>query len=250
MNIKKILAAASASILTVSAMSIAASAAEMLSGVDAIQEDDGMLKVAILGETAPAEFKDVNFVDVAGVAVVIEYDEPAEKQWAGGSVVFTSESASWAQVDWSSDETNTSIAYIPSGQKTTIMSPKPFADSDTYAVIAFQNFASEGGPDMTVKALDLLDKDGNVLASIGSASTPAESTPESTPAESAPESTPAESTPESTPAESTPESTPAESTPAESDAKDPVATGVGGVAAVLGVAVVAAGAMVVAKKRK
>lgn len=61
------------------------------------------------------------------------------------------------------------------------------------------------------------------------------------------EAAPAESTPEETPSESTSEETPSESAPA---APGNVDTGVEGVAVVLGVAAVAAGALIVAKKRK
>ena len=109
-----------------------------------------------------------------------------------------------------------------------------FADSDAndptnpYAQVWI---AQWWGNDATVEKVEVLGAGGVVLTANNAApddTTPSESTPDDT--------TPSESTPD----ENKPEDT----------NKPNVDTGVEGVAAVIGVAAVAAGAMIVAKKRK
>lgn len=248
MNMKKILAAATASVLTVSAMSVVASAAVTNPNGDEFGQPGKYVF------TAGADLGD-DLANCTKVVVNITVDDAAFAEGGcGGGIATNNEPFAW--VEFGNDGSNKDI--ITDGKTIEFDSLSFEAGADAQVVI-------EGwwGSDFSVDSITYFTNDGTALKTVEVGndapveSTPEESTPaESTPAESAPESTPAESAPESTPAESAPESTPAESDTdgkgdsAESDAKAPVATGVGGVAAIFGVVAVAAGALVVAKKRK
>lgn len=222
MNMKKILAAASASVLAVSALSASAFAASgkittTIKG--GFVESGDILKITIQGgDTADSKVPNLDFTQVAGVNVTISYTKTdAEDWWVGGSVVFASTAAGWKQQDWKNEgaELGKTEVAVTSGKAATIkLDASPFASSDEWANIAFQNFSDN---DYCVEAIDFLDKDGKVLATVSGKTDDNTQTPGGSD---------------------------------KNDTKDPVPTGVGGVAAVLGVAVVAAGAMIVAKKRK
>lgn len=208
MNMKKILAAASASVLAVSAMSAMASASELV--VDFVEEwtDFKIIDDAkTIQEGLDAIESGLKVEDIESITITA--NDKVTKWQVGYD----------AAAGWTQDGDDAA---------------RGANDSVTLSDI---NWAKGDG--LCVKVgVTTSDDDGAFTITVNKkGATPAESTPA--------ESTPAESTPaESTPAESTP----AESTPAES--KPNTDTGVEGVAAVLGVAVVAAGAMVVAKKRK
>ena len=210
MNMKKILAAASASVLAVSAMSVVAFAGEWEPGK---QEQS----------FEATEFKGDKFNDFFGAepkaddVVTIKFEDTAEDSqftigvqlndnWKQGN----DDPADWvtatgATVDKEADDDG----YWPGG--TTITLP-------------LKN-VKLGAADSCIKV---------VANTCGASAKVSWSVAAGAPAGD-----------ESTPAESTPAD---ESKPA--DDKNNVPTGVEGVAAVLGVAAVAAGAMVVAKKRK
>lgn len=220
MNMKKILAAASASVLAVSALSASAFAASgkittTIKG--GFVESGDILKIAIQGgDTADSKVPNLDFTKVAGVNVTISYTKAdTEDWWVGGAVVLASPAAGWKQQDWKNEgaEVGKTEVAVTSGKAVTIKyDASPFAAADEWANISFQNFSDS---DYCVEAIDFIDKDGKVLASVsGKADAQAPGASD------------------------------------KGDNKAPVNTGVGGVAAVLGVAVVAAGAMIVAKKRK
>lgn len=245
MNIKKILASTAASVLAVSAMSVAASAAAVdvtVKGQADMSLADDKIGKPETGDSFAWVAKDENFaadVDLSKVKK-IEADVTVDSGFANGCIGGNVDGA-WASTNWE----------VSSADKTTISWELAGTLEEFQIQVWWMNTLMDGethsGPGtLTISDVRLLDADGKDLTASGdnTENPPAESTPA--------ESTPAESTPaESTPAESAPaESTPAESAPAADTNKPNTDTGIEGVAAILGVAVVAGGAMIVAKKRK
>ena len=213
MKMKKILAAAAASVVAVSAMSVMASAD---TGAWEVGYVDGWTTSNESGTPTDIGLT-LDVLKAADEITLTATDDVTE--WGVG----VDKADGWYQTD-----TNEG-AWISGGSITLKASDLNFA-KDNFCLKICVNASGDNG---------------KITWETKGAGAPAESTPaESTPAESAPaESAPAESAPA--------ESAPAASTPAADDtSKGNVNTGVEGVAAVLGVAVVAAGAMVVAKKRK
>lgn len=209
MSIKRILAAAAASVVAVSATSVIASAklANPNSG------ENYLFDLMAEGYTV---------TDVYGVTFTISGD--FAETGVGGGIGFNSASTGWDQHEWGNADAAKEITITEDNKITLLGTAPAFAESDTtgdnpYAQIFLQQW---WGNDATVEKVEILGKDGAVLT--------ASATPESKPEESKPE-----------------ESKPEES---KTETKPNVDTGVEGVAAVVGVAVVAAGALVVAKKRK
>lgn len=244
MNIKKILASTAASVLAVSAMSVAASAKVTNPNGDEYGQTGKYVFVA--GTDLGADLD-----KCAEVVVAITVDDAAfAESGCGGGIATNNEPFAW--IEFGNDGSGKDI--ITDGKTIDFKLDAAFAQGESAQIVI------EGwwGSDFSVNSIVYKDASGNDLKEVkvdgAGNETPAESTPaESTPAESTPaESTPAESAPaESTPAESAPaESTPAESAPAADTSKPNTDTGIEGVAAILGVAVVAGGAMIVAKKRK
>lgn len=211
MNMKRILAAAAASVVAVSAMSAAAFADKF---VNSNSGDNYLFDLIEEG---------YNVTEVCGVTFTISGD--FAESGIGGGIGFNSATTGWDQTDWGNADAGKTIT-ITEDNKVTILRDTPvFAESDTtgenpYAQVWISKW---WGNDATVEKVEILGAGGTVL-SAGSAA-PADSTP----------------------AES--ESKTDESK-TETDTKPNVDTGVEGVAAVVGVAAVAAGALVVAKKRK
>ena len=231
MNMKKILASAAASIVAVSAMSVAASAAITASfdDGDIAFEEGGIYKIDLQW------IDGLEFTDVAGVNAVISFAE-GEEVYIGGSVVFTSDAAGWDQTNI--DNAGDADVLVESGKAFKVTrAASPFVSDDSYAMIAFQSW----GEDYKIESVELLDASGAVLATLDSNGIAAAGASAGTPVDE----TPSDTTPDTTPTDTTPDTT----TPVDTS-KPNTDTGVEGVAAVLGVAVVAAGAMVVAKKRK
>ena len=219
MSMKKILAAAAASVVAVSAMSVVASAAGKITASftddEVIMDNDGNIQFNV---SAMEEF---DFLDAAGVTLIVTAEDPEE--WIGGAVAFASDNFDHGanQKNWGSDDSQP--FPMTSGEAFTISyGESPFTLDDTYAYIAIQAW---GNTPVTLNYVEILDASGAVLASYGAK-------PDAAP--------PADETP----SDETPNETP------DDTSKPNTNTGVEGVAAVVGVAVVAAGAMVVAKKRK
>ena len=206
MSMKKILAAASASVLAVSAVSVMASADATKYTVDYVE--------------SWTDFKLIDDADVAGsVATNLGADTDVKSI---KSITVTAHGVTKWQ--WGYDAAE-GWSQCPDDA--------PLGDGDTYT---FENINVEK-ENLCVK-LGVTTADDGAYFDVEVKTADAEAPAESAPAESAPA--------ESAPAESTPA---ADNTNSDATKPNPD-SGVEGVAAVLGVAVVAAGAMVVAKKRK
>ena len=201
MSMKKILAAASASVLAVSAVSVMASADATKYTVDYVE--------------SWTDFKLIDDADVAGsVATNLGADTDVKSI---KSITVTAHGVTKWQ--WGYDAAE-GWSQCPDDA--------PLGDGDTYT---FENINVEK-ENLCVK-LGVTTADDGAYFDVEVKTADAEAPAESAPAESAP-------------AESTPA---ADNTTSDATKPNPD-SGVEGVAAVLGVAVVAAGAMVVAKKRK
>lgn len=214
MNMKRILAAAAASVVAVSAMSAAAFADKF---VNSNSGDNYLFDLIEEG---------YNVTEVCGVTFTISGD--FAESGIGGGIGFNSATTGWDQTDWGNADAGKTIT-ITEDNKITILRDAPvFAESDTtgenpYAQVWISKW---WGNDATVEGVEVLGAGGTVL-SAGNAA-PADPAP-ADPAPAASESKTDES---------------------KTDTKPNVDTGVEGVAAVVGVAAVAAGALIVAKKRK
>lgn len=211
MNMKRILAAAAASVVAVSAMTATVSADQFVNSNNGVNY---IVDLLVDG---------YNALEVYGVTFTISGD--FADSGIGGGIGFNSDSTGWAQHEWGNADAGKEITITEDNKITLLMDAPVFAESDTtgdnpYAQVWISKW---WGNDATVEGVEILGAGGTVL-SAGSAA-PADSTP----------------------AES--ESKTDESK-TETDTKPNVDTGVEGVAAVVGVAAVAAGALVVAKKRK
>lgn len=202
MSIKRILAAAAASVVAVSAMAVVASAA-------ITNPNDGTKYVY----DAAADLGD-KVGDCYGVTVSITPAAADLPDGIGGGICANNDPFTWTEFG----NDGAGKAITTDGKTITLKGDSALFQSDAPQIII------EGwwGSDFTVDGIVYLDKDGNDLKNAA----PAESKPE--------ESKPEESKTEDSKTESKPN----------------VDTGVEGVAAVVGVAAVAAGALVVAKKRK
>lgn len=202
MNMKKILAAATASVLTVGAMSVVASAKVTNPNGD---------KYGQAGKYVFAAGEDLgdNISKCTKVIVKITVDDAKfAAEGAGGGIATNNQPFAWVEFG----NKDTGKAIVTDGKTVEFDSLSFEAGADAQVIL-------EGwwGSDFSVDSISYLDKDGKVLATAGEKADDNTQTPGSSD---------------------------------KDDTKDPVPTGVGGVAAVLGVAVVAAGAMIVAKKRK
>lgn len=227
MSIKRILAAAAASVVAVSAMSVIASAGTITSGIENFKDDgSGNYQIPMTKDS-----ENVTGVDVTKIASFELTFSWSGEDWVGGKVITQCDAESWKEIgEWSSapeDEGKKKFAPVESGKPFKVDVENAFAADSTYVIFTIQSYGAE----VNLDAIKVYDASGAVLWEQGSASAPAESKPE-----------------ESKPEESKPEESKTEDSKTES--KPNVDTGVEGVAAVVGVAAVAAGALVVAKKRK
>lgn len=255
MNIKKILAAATASVLTVSAMAVVASA-DVLAEKTANAGSANLKYVIDFSDLTEDQIKSITKIeakigsDTNFLNGCIGYNSVADEDWSQGSTIQIGDGES---TEFGIDDSF--VREVEAGDLAALDEDgnlAPYAEVQVWWVNGLEydendDISKDGtvavkyvklyAGDTVVKLLG----DENAVgpeANAPTADDPANSTPED-------DSTPEDSTPE--------ESTPVESTPAGStgdDNKTPVETGVKGIAAVLGVGIVAAGAMVVAKKRK
>lgn len=261
MKIAKILSAAAACAV---ASTLAVSASANLTTVD----ETGIFKSGT-GSWMPVVFSDGTFdasekdvtdpgFDCREIAVVEVTFTPADPEWwegeVGGAIVLSNKSSSDSSHNWNGKEfwgvidedleittldESKPVQAVKTGdlQYTLTMNVDDTNNVvDDYALVqvAVQEW-SAGMSDITILGMTLKDASGNVLVSYdanGNATTPA-------PVE---DNTPAE---DNAPADNTP----APAAPA-TDTKGSPDTGVESVAAIAGVAVVAAGAIVLSKKRK
>ena len=206
MNMKRILAAAAASVVAVSAMTATVSADQFVNSNNGVNYIVDLLADGY------------NALEVYGVTFTISGD--FAESGIGGGIGFNSDSTGWAQHEWGDADAGKEITITEDNKITLLMDAPAFAESDTtgenpYAQVWISKW---WGNDATVEGVEVLGAGGTVLSAGNAAPAPAES-----------------------------ESKTEES---KTDEKPNVDTGVEGVAAVVGVAAVAAGALVVAKKRK
>lgn len=224
MNMKKIIAGAVASVMAVSTMAIAASAE-----VQAITFKDETGK-ATLGDSSKGDNTRItwNVVDVLPEGVKIEdvygvqlnldgsHDEASGM---GGSFIFSTKSNNWNGVDWANEGKD--INFDATNKTLTRLEETPFFTATDisgaegeYAQIVVDAYWGSG--EYTVKSMTFLDKDGKDLTASSDPGT----------------------------------DDPGTDDPGTDDPQTPPNTGVEGVAVVVGLAVLATGALVVAKKRK
>lgn len=263
MKIAKILSAAAACAVAATALAVSASAELTIADSPAANLSSGtgmwMFKVYV-----PSENIDVG-VDVAqigGVRFTITADEPEWFEGAtGGGVVFscgptslTPADHNWTSANWwgvvdedlemDTHDDGAPAKTVKVGDYTysiTVMTDDSncfYADellpsADAYFQIALQEWGSDMSA-ITVTSMELLDASGSVLAAFDGNGNATSSAAPAAPAE---------------PAAPADNNTPAPAT-SGSDNKGSPDTGVEGVAAALGVAALAAGAVVLTKKRK
>lgn len=271
MKIAKILSAAAACSVAAAAMAVSASA--QLTTVD----QTGIFKSGT-GSWMPVVYSDGTFdasekdvtdpgFDCREIAIVEVVITPAEPEWwegeVGGAIVLSNKSADDASHNWNGKEfwgvidedleletlsADKPVQAVKTGDleytlTMTVDDTNNVVDNYALVQVAFQEW-SAGMTDITVLGMTLKDASGNVLVSYdanGNATT-------SAPAAPAVVDTPEDTTPTDTTSGDNSASAPA--APAASDSKGSPDTGVEGVAAVAGLAVVAAGAVVLSKKRK
>lgn len=226
MNIKKIIAGAAASALAVSAMAVAASAAGPITSSIGYSADDGNgnFQVFLSGDAVGGDLYNIDPSQIASYDVTLSF-EAGEEDWVGGACVIQYESGGWwTQIgDYGTDEGRT-WGNLKSGDTFNVVLPATIPADEAAVILTFQNYSD--GIAVNVDKIVLKDAGGNAILTL-----PAEA--------AAPAAT-----------EATAAAAGDTSAPAATTDKNNADTGVEGVAAVAGIAIVAAGAVVVAKKRK
>lgn len=219
MSIKRILAAAAASVVAVSAMAVVASAGKITTSLDNVSDDgSGNYQIDLI----KAGF---DFSKMASFDVTFSFETMIDADWVGGAVVTQCDAASWKELGqfcMGGDGTK-AFENVESGKAFHVDVADALAADSTYAFITLQSYSNI---DINLDNIVVYDAAGTVLYDMSKGVSGGDSTPESKPDESKTEDN-------------------------KTDENKPnVDTGVEGVAAVVGVAAVAAGALVVAKKRK
>ena len=175
-------------------------------------------------------------LDVYGVRYKVDFDDAEvadDAVWIGGGIGANSESTGWEAHEWGKASGEKEITPDFENGIIEWMDTEPiFSEDDTYAHLWMQTW----GGNVTILQIEVLDADGDVLWS----TTPVEVEKEETPVLIAPAP---EETVEEAPAAG-------DVAAAAETSKGSPDTGVADVAAVAGLAVAAAGAFVIAKKRK
>ncbi len=180
----------------------------------------------------------LDIMTVYGVRFILDYDEKDIENgiWFGGGIGANSNSTGWKQFGWSNIEGDQDLSLDLNAKSITWLSDAPvFAADDTYCQLWIQNWGGNWG----VKEAQLLDKDGNVISFEGNAAAAEETT--------AAEPTPVDETASGVDAGT---ATAGDTTAATNSSKGSPNTGIADVAAIAGIAVAAAGAVVLTKKRK
>ena len=267
MKITKILSAASAA--AVCAAALAASASATLTTVDSTGKfssgTGSWMPVVYSDGTFDSESKDVNDygIDCTKIASVSVTFTPAEPEWwegeVGGALVLSSKSADDSTHNWNGKEfwgvVDEDLELATRADDKPLLAEKTgdlqytitMTVDDTNCVvenyslvqIAFQEW-SAGMTDLTVLGMTAYDASGNVLLAWDANGNVTANAAEGT-------SAPADDTTAST--DDTTASTDDTTTATTPDKTSPE-TGVEGVAAVAGIAVVAAGAVALSRKRK
>lgn len=230
MNIKKIIAGVAASALAVSAMAVAASAAGPITTSIGYAADDGNgnFQVFLSGDAIGGDPYNLDPSQIASYDVTFSF-EAGEEDWVGGACIIQYESGGWwTQIgDYGTDDGRT-WGNLKSGDTFNVVLPDAIPADEPSVILTFQNYSD--GIAVNIDKIVLKDASGNAILTL--------------PAEAAAPAATEAATEAQAPAE-------AGNTSAGAAAdKNNADTGVEGVAAIAGIAIVAAGAVVVAKKRK
>ena len=268
MNMKKILSSIAAGAAAASVMSVASFANATISGdlggnIVEIGDDGATWKFNLGAEGVLDE--NVKIGDIYGVTITLtQATHDAYVSGAagmGGAVAFSGSGADrgWNSVEWGNDSADKPITYADDTRTITRLENTPFfnetdisGEPNTQAYVCLQGY---WGPDaLEVEAFSLLGKDGEVLKSFPNDDAGDSETDETTSETEAPSDTeaPADTEAPSTteaPAETTSAPAATSDTTANNNDKNSANTGVEGIAAAVGMAIVAAGAVVIAKKR-
>lgn len=215
MNMKKIIAGIAASALAVSALATSAFAAGKVTASIPFKDDgQGNWQLFLAGDKKAADVGDIDITKVASMDITLSFNAKSEEDWAGGAIIAQSDSVGWGTIGQWENLTGNGKEFegVVSGKPFTVKMKDSFAADDTFAAIVIQNY----GIDMNIDAITLYDASGAKLLSL-------------------------------------PGSAAATTTAAASNAADDKGnadTGVEGIAVVAALAVLAGGAVVVAKKRK
>ncbi len=261
MKLRNILATSVAAVVAVSSLSVSAFA---LSAADYLI--DGTVYVTAEKDTEPDWSADsgVAVTDVYGVTYHVEFnaDEVAdEAAWIGGGIGANSVSTGWKQVEWGRNSKEIT-ADLENGTITWLNDEPIFTADDAYAQLWLQAW----GGTVTVLSADILGADGVVLSTdddvaaddadeaTDDADADADAEDETTVDEDDTDAADDAEAEDDTAADETTDEAADESTDdtaaAANGDKTTPDTGVEGVAAVAGLAIVAAGAVIIAKNRK
>ena len=261
MKLRNILATSVAAVVAVSSLSVSAFA---LSAADYLI--DGTVYVAADKDTDPNWSADsgVAVTDVYGVTYHVEFnaDEVAdEAAWIGGGIGANSVSTGWKQVEWGRNSKEIT-ADLENGTITWLNDEPIFTADDAYAQLWLQAW----GGTVTVLSADILGADGVVLSTdddvaaddadeaADDADADADAEDETTVDEDDTDAADDAEAEDDTAADETTDEAADEATDdtaaAANGDKTTPDTGVEGVAAVAGLAIVAAGAVIIAKNRK
>ncbi len=278
MNFKKIVAAVAAAAVAVSMMSVTVFAGNVTSnsGIDASSDGvaDGVIKLFESNSDTPIDIltpAGVNRADVYGLRVTLDVTADAVNgsAWIGGGMGANSETAGWLSVEWGQASGGKQVTLGEDGVLTWISDKVLFADSDTYCQLWIQAW----GEDITIKTMEALDKDGNVIAAISDSAAPAdteETVPEATDEVTEDDAAPVEEDTTEEVVDDTAEATEevvddaaeateevvddtaetTETAPEADATTDAAATGNVAVASIVSVMTLAGAAAIVAKKRK
>ena len=216
MNFKKIIATFAAAAISVSALSVSALA---LSTKDYLK--DGVVYINADKPEDPTWAIDAGVAqtDVYGVTFHVTFEDNAE--WYGGGIGANSNSTGWLQTEWAAAD-KPCVADYENGTITWFNNAPIFAETDAYCQVWLQTW----GGTVTVVDADLLGADGKVIDIDFGADE------------------------EDAPAEDTAAPEAGDVDAATDSSKGSPDTGVEDVAVVAGLAIVAAGAVLVSKKRK
>ena len=191
-------------------------------------KDGTVILLADDGQNAYATSNGIDITDVYGYRVTAEFgaDEVAdEAAWIGGGIGTNSNSTGWASTEWGKNEKPIVLEFDGNTTAIELLGDAPlFAADDAYAQLWIQCW----GGTMNILSVEVLGADGAVIASADIAA--ASDAPAVEEAPSAPSAGAVDS--------------------ATDSSKGSPDTGVEDVAVVAGLAIVAAGAVLVSKKRK
>ncbi len=260
MKMKKILAGVAASALAVTAMAASASAVNIADYFEKNVEGNHGAALYLIANDGKAQWAvdaGVDITTVYGVKFYVTFDAADvadEATWLGGAVVANSNSTGWKQVEWGRVDKEIT-ADLENGTVTWQNGAPIFAADDEYAQLWLVDWSTKK---LSVDNIEVLDKDGNVITGNDAAETTEAETEAATEAETDAATDAETEAATDAETEAATDAAPAETTAAPNGdtTNTPVTdkgnadTGIEGVAVVAAIAVLAGGAVVIAKKRK